>query len=120
MKFIVSGNAALSFTDGTRYELTAGIHDDFPENVKKHWAFTAYVKPLDESGLAEEQQSQDGAAHITLLEDENTHLKAQLVDRESTIAELNNKIAILKAQIEAKPDKKQEAGNGKKSSSADS
>ncbi|MGJ0637858.1 STY1053 family phage-associated protein [Xenorhabdus bovienii] len=125
MKYIVSGGATLSFPDGTRFELSQGIHDAsiFPENVKKHWAFNAYVKPLDEADLVKEQQSQDMAARITLLEGENTSLKALLVDRESAITELSNENTSLKAQAETKQDKaekKQEAGNGKKQSSADS
>ncbi|EMQ2227344.1 hypothetical protein WAS61_004702 [Citrobacter freundii] len=101
MKYVVSGGAMLSFEDGTKFELTQGIHDGsaFPAEVKKHWAFKAYAKPLDESELANEQQAEDLAASLVLLAQDNNTLKAQLLAHEKTITEQGNEITDLKAQL---------------------
>lgn len=103
MKYVVSGGATLSFEDGTKFELSQGIHDGstFPAEVKKHWAFKAYAKPLDESELANEQKAEDLAASLVLLAEENNTLKAQLVTHEETITSQGNEITSLKAQLEA-------------------
>ena len=103
MKYVVSGGATLSFADGTKFELLQGIYDVsfFPCNVKDHWAFKAYAKPLDESELAEEQNAEDLAASLVLLAEENNTLKAQLVVHENTITEQGNEITSLKAQLDA-------------------
>lgn len=103
MKYIVSGGATLSFADGTKFELSQGIHDSstFPKGVKEHWAFKAYARALDESELAQEQASEDLAASLVLLADENNTLKAQLVAHEKTITEQGNEITDLKAQLVA-------------------
>lgn len=103
MKYIVSGGATLSFADGTKFELSQGIHDSstFPKGVKEHWAFKAYARALDESELAQEQASEDLAASLVLLADENNTLKAQLVAHEKTITEQGNEITDLKAQLAA-------------------
>lgn len=103
MKYVVSGGATLSFEDGTKFELSQGIHDGsaFPAEVKKHWAFKAYAKPLDESELANEQNAEDLAASLVLLAEENNNLKAQLVAHEKTITDQGNEITSLKAQLDA-------------------
>ena len=103
MKYIVSGGATLSFADGTKFELSQGIHDSsaFSKVVKEHWAFKAYARALDESELAQEQASEDLAASLVLLADENNTLKAQLVAHEKTITEQGNEITDLKAQLVA-------------------
>ncbi|KAB0554600.1 STY1053 family phage-associated protein [Pantoea stewartii] len=103
MKYVVSGGATLSFEDGTKFELSQGIHDGstFPAEVKKHWAFKAYAKPLDESELANEQNAEDLAASLVLLAQENNTLKAQLVAHEKTITDQGNEITSLKTQLVA-------------------
>ncbi|UYK05180.1 STY1053 family phage-associated protein [Yersinia enterocolitica] len=92
MKYIVSGHTVLNLGDGSNYTLTSGIHDGFPDEVKKHWAFSAYAKPLDESDLAKEVENLDLVARVKLLDDEITSLKAQ-------VAEKDDEITSLKAQV---------------------
>lgn len=103
MKYIVSGGATLSFADGSKFELQQGIHDSssFPKGVKDHWAFKAYARALDESELAQEQASEDLAANLVLLAEENNTLKAQLAVSDKTITEQGNEITDLKAQLAA-------------------
>lgn len=103
MKYIVSGGATLSFADGSKFELQQGIHDSssFPKGVKDHWAFKAYARPLDESELAQEQASEDLAASLVLLAEENNTLKAQLAEHEKTITAQGNENTDLKAQLAA-------------------
>ncbi|CNH59018.1 Uncharacterised protein [Yersinia intermedia] len=79
MKYIVSGHSVLNLADGSNYTLTPGIHDGFSDEVKKHWAFSAYAKPLDESDLAKEVENLDLVARVKLLDDEITSLKAQVL-----------------------------------------
>ncbi|ENA1747521.1 STY1053 family phage-associated protein [Yersinia ruckeri] len=92
MKYIVSGHSVLNLADGSNYTLTPGIHDGFSDEVKKHWAFSAYAKPLDESDLAKEVENLDLVARVKLLDDEITSLKAQ-------VAEKDDEITSLKAQV---------------------
>lgn len=103
MKYVVSGGATLSFADGSKFELSQGIHDSssFPKEVKDHWAFKAYARALDESELVQEQASEDLAASLVLLADENNTLKAQLAVSDKTITEQGNEITDLKAQLAA-------------------
>ena len=103
MKYIVSGGATLSFGDGSKFELSQGIHDSstFPKEVKDHWAFKAYARPLDEAELVNEQSTEDLAASLVLLADENNTLKAQLAEHEKTITALGNENTDLKAQLAA-------------------
>ncbi|GAB0977411.1 hypothetical protein PJ201_13035 [Escherichia coli] len=117
MKYIVSGGATLSFADGSKFELQQGIHDSssFPKGVKDHWAFKAYARPLDESELAKEQASEDLAASLVLLAEENNTLKAQLAEHEKTITALGNENTDLKAQLAAA----QAPAGGKPADSAD-
>lgn len=103
MKYIVSGGATLSFANGSRFSLVPGIHDSssFSKEVKEHWAFGAYARPLDEAELAKEQGAEDLTASLALLDDENNTLKAQLAAHEKTITEQGNEITDLKAQLAA-------------------
>jgi hypothetical protein len=84
MKYVVSGGATLSFADGSKFELSQGIHDSssFPKEVKDHWAFKAYARPIDEADLANEQSNEDLSASLVLLAEENNTLKAQLAEHE--------------------------------------
>lgn len=100
MKYVVSGGATLSFADGSKFELSQGIHDSssFPKEVKDHWAFKAYARPIDEADLAHEQSNEDLSASLVLLAEENNTLKAQLAEHEKTITALGNENTDLKAQ----------------------
>lgn len=121
MKYLVSNGATLSFADGTRFELTAGIHDstEFPVHITEHWAFSAYAKPLDESDIQKEKDSHDMTVKVGVLETELTELKAALTEKDGTINDLNAELTELKAALaKQNPDKKQGAGDGKKQSSA--
>ncbi|EMR8965818.1 STY1053 family phage-associated protein [Yersinia enterocolitica] len=106
MKYIVSGHSVLNLADGSNYTLTPGIHDGFSDEVKKHWAFSAYAKPLDESDLAKEVENLDLVARVKLLDDEITSLKAQVAEKDDEItslkaqvAEKDDEITSLKAQV---------------------
>lgn len=101
MKYIVSGGATLSLTDGTRFELSPGIHDSssFPDGVKQHWAFEAYAKPLDAAELAKEQEAENLASSLVLMAEENNTLKALVAEHEKTIADQEIQIAALKKQL---------------------
>ncbi|UYF54591.1 hypothetical protein M2R49_17625 [Citrobacter amalonaticus] len=103
MKYVVSGGATLSFSDGSKFELSPGIHDSssFPKEVKDHWAFKAYARPIDEADLANEQSNKDLSASLVLLAEENNTLKAQLAEHEKTITTLGNENTDLKAQLAA-------------------
>ncbi|EFC1680647.1 TPA: hypothetical protein ACQ72S_004148 [Escherichia coli] len=103
MKYVVSGGATLSFSDGSKFELSPGIHDSssFPKEVKDHWAFKAYARPIDEADLANEQSNEDLSASLVLLAEENNTLKAQLAEHEKTITSLGNENTDLKAQLAA-------------------
>ncbi|KHH26839.1 hypothetical protein PU61_22245 [Escherichia coli] len=103
MKYVVSGGATLSFADGSKFVLSQGIHDSssFPKEVKDHWAFKAYARPIDEADLANEQSNEDLSASLVLLAEENNTLKAQLAEHEKTITALGNENTDLKAQLAA-------------------
>lgn len=106
MKYIASRAATLSLSDGTQFEITAGIHDaaKFPENVKKHWAFKTYVSPVDEADLEKEQEAQGLAKKVTSLEKKLTVLKTQLEERDKTVAAQAGEITALKTQLGSQPD----------------
>jgi hypothetical protein len=101
MKYHVAKAATLSFPDGTKSELTPGVHDSksFSDAEKNHWAFGAYVKPLDEADLLKEQEASNNAARVALLETENTDLKAQLESRDEAVGNLTNEVLALKALL---------------------
>lgn len=113
MKYVVSGGATLSLTDGTRFELSPGIHDSssFPDGVKQHWAFEAYAKPLDAAELAKEQEAENLASSLVLMAEENNNLKALVAEHEKTIADQEAQIATLKEQQSAAGDAANKADN---------
>ncbi|HFO2531590.1 TPA: hypothetical protein ACHJX8_002397 [Yersinia enterocolitica] len=98
MKYIVSGHTVLNLGDGSNYTLTSGIHDGFPDEVKKHWAFSAYAKPLDESDLAKEVENSDLVVRVKALDDEITSLKAQAVEKDDEITSLKAQVLSLTAE----------------------
>ncbi|WP_312058769.1 hypothetical protein [Pantoea septica] len=115
MKLIAANAATLSLADGSKFKIEPGIHDDkdFPEAVKKHWAFSSYVKPIDDSET--EQGDSDSSAQIGRLQAEVASLKktvseqedlvesltGQIEGREATIGELQGKVDDLTAQLVA-------------------
>ncbi|WP_145524847.1 STY1053 family phage-associated protein [Yersinia rohdei] len=98
MKYIVSGHTVLNLADGSNYTLTPGIHDGFPSDVKKHWAFSAYAKPLDESDLAKEVENSDLVIRVKALDDEITSLKAQVLEKDDEITSLKAQVSSLTAE----------------------
>jgi peptidoglycan hydrolase CwlO-like protein len=110
MKLIVNDGATLSFADGSKFTLEKGIHDskNFPDSVRKHWAFDSYAKPIDESEMVSESLAEDLTARVTQLEGEVTSLTEQvgtrdatIVDRDKTIAQLEGEVTSLKAERDA-------------------
>ncbi|MFJ5452952.1 hypothetical protein ACIPT4_07845 [Pectobacterium jejuense] len=101
MKYIVSGGATLSFPDGERFELVGGIHDSnsLPDHVRKHWAFKAYAKPLDESDLEKEKQTEDLSAQLAVLSEENESLKTQLAAQSQISEDLSAQLAGKDAEL---------------------
>lgn len=99
MKYIAAAAATLSLADGTKFDISPGIHDsnDFPDNVKKHWAFPSYVQPVDEAELENEKKGSDLEAKNQALTSEIETLKSQLAERDSTIETLTSEIETLKA-----------------------
>ncbi|EOZ9095205.1 TPA: hypothetical protein R1B15_000758 [Klebsiella aerogenes] len=119
MKYLVNSGVTLSLADGSKFEITKGVHSgaDFPESVKSHWAFASYAKQIDDAEADKlEAANADLKAYVASLETANASLLAQ-------IGEKDKEIAALKAAA-AKPDEKpaageekQETGNAKKQSS---
>lgn len=108
MKLIVSNAATLSLPDGSNFKIEPGIHDakDFPDAVKKHWAFNSYVKPIDESEVEQSQGDSALSAHIVQLKGEVASLTDTVTMRDMTIEELKGEVASLTAQLVAKVDAK--------------
>ncbi|MCC8384962.1 hypothetical protein GPY51_21415 [Photorhabdus laumondii subsp. laumondii] len=117
MKYLVSKKAILNFADGTQTELQPGI-SSFPDEVIKHWAFSAHAQPIDENEL--EQKDLNGSS--AFLEDVIEKLVAENEDLKSQIEEMKVQIEVKadKTLTENNTEKKSGAGNGKKQSSADS
>lgn len=115
MKYLVSSAATLNLADGTTVNLVPGIHDGFTDNVKSHWAFGAYARPLDKDDLANEQQTGDLVVRVSALENEIADLKGQLNSKDSEIADLKGQLAAKEPEreIEQATDAKG-ADNGKK------
>ncbi|HFD7189311.1 TPA: hypothetical protein ACF5TK_000836 [Klebsiella pneumoniae] len=118
MKYIAAAAATLSLADGTKFGISPGIHDatDFPDDVKQHWAFPSCVQPVDEADLEKEKQGDDLAAKNKALTAEIEVLKAQLAERDSTVAALTTELKTLKAPADdnaesGKNAKKQQASN---------
>lgn len=102
MKMIVADAATLSLADGSRFTLEPGIHDatDFPDAVKKHWAFSSYVRQVDESEV--DQQNDTGlSTQLVKLQSEVADLTVQLTERDTKIGELQSDVADLTAQLAA-------------------
>ncbi|EKN4075506.1 TPA: STY1053 family phage-associated protein [Yersinia enterocolitica] len=125
MKYIVSGHSVLNLADGSNYTLTPGIHDGFSDEVKKHWAFSAYAKPLDESDFAKEVENLDLVARVKLLDDEITSLKAQVAEKDDEITSLKAQVLSLTVSEptsgdgdEATAEAVKESANAKKQSTA--
>ncbi|MGP2410155.1 STY1053 family phage-associated protein [Yersinia sp. 2553 StPb PI] len=125
MKYIVSGHSVLNLADGSNYTLTPGIHDGFSDEVKKHWAFSAYAKPLDESDLAKEAENLDLVVRVKLLDDEITSLKAQVAEKDDEITSLKAQVLSLTVSEstsgggdEATAEAVKESANAKKQSTA--
>lgn len=104
MKYIVAKGAKLSFPDGSHFDLLEGIHDsaEFSKQVTEHWAFSAYVKPLDESELQKEEESKNMGAKIQSLEEEITALKATIKEKDDAITSQNEEITTLQATLKEK------------------
>ncbi|HGV3499626.1 TPA: hypothetical protein ACNGY8_005312 [Klebsiella michiganensis] len=115
MKYLVTAAATLSFADGSKFEITKGVHSgaDFPDSVKSHWAFEAYAKQIDDAEADQlEATNADLKVYVASLEIANAALLTQ-------IAEKDKEIEDLKAATEnpVTDDEKQETGNAKKQSS---
>ena len=90
MTFIVKTAATLRLADGSSFDLIAGMHDDFPANVKKHWAFASYAEPVDTS--KQDSADQKGAAaakkQIKQLQTELKNARAEIDTLKARITEL--------------------------------
>ncbi|MCK0554468.1 ELKS/Rab6-interacting/CAST family protein [Pantoea ananatis] len=104
MKYIVASAATLSLAGGSTFTLEKGIHDSksFSDDVKKHWAFSSYARPVDEADLDADSDSGDLAARITALEGEVSTLTAQITEKDKTITSLEGEVSTLTAQITEK------------------
>ncbi|MEQ1966241.1 hypothetical protein ABLA30_04155 [Xenorhabdus nematophila] len=58
-RYMITGNATLSFPDGQDVQLSPGIHP-FEDVVTQHWAFNHYATPLDDS---EQRDDKKGKAN---------------------------------------------------------
>lgn len=103
MKYIVASAATLSLAGGSTFTLEKGVHDSksFSDDVKKHWAFSSYARPVDEADLDADSDSGDIAARITALEGEVSTLTAQITEKDKTIASLEGEVSTLTAQLAA-------------------
>ncbi|HIH8961320.1 TPA: STY1053 family phage-associated protein [Klebsiella oxytoca] len=120
MKYLVNSGATLSLGDGSKFEITKGVHSgaDFPESVKSHWAFASYAKQIDDAEADKlEAANADLKAYVASLETANASLLAQIGEKDKEIADLK----AAAAKPEDKPvtgEEKQETGNAKKQSSS--
>ncbi len=120
MKYLVNSGATLSLADGSKFEITKGVHSgaDFPESVKSHWAFASYAKQIDDAEADKlEAANADLKAYVASLETANASLLAQIGEKDKEIADLK----AAAAKPEEKPaagEEKQETGNAKKQSSS--
>ncbi|SAQ44422.1 STY1053 family phage-associated protein [Klebsiella oxytoca] len=115
MKYLVTAAATLSLADGSKFEITKGIHSgaDFPDGVKSHWAFEAYAKQIDDAEAEQlEAANADLKSYVSTLESANAELLKQIADKDKEIADLK-----ASAENSVTDDGKQEAGNAKKQSS---
>lgn len=117
MKYLVTAAATLSLADGSKFEITKGVHSgaDFPDNVKSHWAFEAYAKQIDDAEAEQlEAANADLKTHIATLESANAALLIQIAEKDREINDLK-----AAAENPVASTEKQEADNAKKQSSAD-
>ena len=103
MKYIVASAATLSLAGGSTFTLEKGIHDSksFSDEVKKHWAFSSYARPVDDADLDADSDSGDLAARISALEGEVSTLTAQITEKDKTIVNLEGEVSTLTAQLAA-------------------
>lgn len=117
MKYLVTAAATLSLADGSKFEITKGVHSgaDFPDSVKSHWAFEAHAKQIDDAEADQlEAANADLKVYVASLESANAALLTQ-------IAEKDKEIEDLKAATEnpVTDDEKQGKGNAKKQQASD-
>ncbi|ELO0970673.1 STY1053 family phage-associated protein [Raoultella ornithinolytica] len=115
MKYLVTAAATLSLADGSKFEITKGVHSgsDFPDSVKSHWAFDAYAKQIDDAEAEQlEAANADLKVYVASLESANAALLTQIADKDKEIAELK-----AAAENPVTDDEKQETNNVKKQSS---
>lgn len=115
MKYLVTSAATLSFADGSKFEISKGVHSgsEFPDSVKSHWAFEAYAKQIDDAEAEQlEAANADMKAYISSLESANAELLNQIAEKDKEIANLK-----AAAETPVTDDEKQETGNAKKQSS---
>lgn len=140
MKFLVKSQLDMRFADGTSYQLTPGIHEDLPENVQNHWAFSSCAEKLSDSDAAKRTGDDDDIAtallqlQITELQGQvktltasNTTLTEEQAARDKTITELQQTVAEkdaaiteLQGQVAALQTPVEEVADAKKSKTADS
>ncbi|GJL36005.1 hypothetical protein TUM17576_28250 [Enterobacter hormaechei] len=107
MKYIVTGSANLRFADGTSFSLTPGIHDDFPEEVKAHWAFSHHAEKItDDAAAVHFVGEEDLKAQLAALTETNAELTQQLAARDTELEDLKAQLAALNADKSGKTDKK--------------
>lgn len=110
MKYIVTGSANLRFADGTSFSLTPGIHDDFPAEVKAHWAFAHHAEKItDDAAAVQFAGEEDLKAQLAVLTETNASLTQQLSARDGELEDLKAQLAVLtetNADKSGKTDKK--------------
>lgn len=108
MTFIVKTAATLRMADGSSFDLVAGMHDDFPANVKKHWAFASYAEVVDTTQQGDTGSKGAAAAkkQIKQLQTELADIQEQLKTKDNlldyngtAIAMQQSEISTLKARI---------------------
>ncbi|WP_369151617.1 STY1053 family phage-associated protein [Klebsiella variicola] len=112
MKYLVTSAAMLSFADGSKFEISKGVHSgsEFPDNVKSHWAFEAYAKQIDDEEAEQlEAANADLKDYVASLESANAALLTQIAEKDKEIADLK---AVTENPVT--DDEKQETGNAKK------
>ncbi|PWI77259.1 hypothetical protein DEO48_25170 [Enterobacter sp. CGMCC 5087] len=101
MTFIVKTAATLRLADGSSFDLVAGMHDDFPANVKNHWAFASYAERVDTSkqDVADQKGTTAAKKQIKQLQEQLKAKDALLDEKEVEIAEQVVNIDQLKARV---------------------
>ncbi|KKZ19020.1 hypothetical protein AAY84_07480 [Serratia marcescens] len=100
MTFIVKKAATLRLADGGSFDLTPGMHDDFPAAVKNHWAFAAYAEPVDTTrGDADKKGAAAAKQQIKQLQGYLVAKADELATKELKISEQMGEIGALKTRI---------------------